>query len=670
MEQEFSFLNKKDYIVNNLKNDFMFFIKQFQFVKLIKGIIGFIEINYKVNGKKETNCFNNLRVMYKSIIDDKINEENINEFINILKSDEYYFNSEYMLIKFYQTLLSNKESLAFLEKIKDSIINQKEDKLFNYSNEIVGLIDIYIFFENIIKNKEIKSAKDFINIYNKQIENNKNLKINLNKLINKYYSFLNKNDYLNNDLNEENEKKIAIKNNKVDLNSIIINFDYDGEQIIIQGNLNEKMSDIIKRFITKTKAKKNSIFFLYAGNTINEESILSDIVRKEDRNRNQMNILVNSISDNPNIVTNSIIKSKEIICPKCLEEINMKINNYSISLYECKNDHKFNDINFKDFTNSQNIDLKNIICNICNQKNKYNSYNNQFYKCFTCDKNLCPLCKSQHDKTHNINDWEKRNSICKLHFESYISYCKSCKKNLCMKCEKEHSQHKKVYYGDILPDNNEIKFRKDELGKYIYELNENINSIIKRLNQYKESINDFYTIYNDIINNVENKNRNYEILNNIIEINNNIIIKDIKNIIEEKDEKNKFNLILDISNKIGKKNNDEITLIYKINKNDKKIKIFDETFVNNNKDICKIIYNNQEIELKEYFDTEPNNEKLEIKLKGINKVSNASKIFNDCLNLESILDIVKWDLSNVTERNEMFKGCNKNLIIPKEFLSK
>ena len=93
-----------------------------------------------------------------------------------------------------------------------------------------------------------------------------------------------------------------------------------------------------------------------------------------------MNILVHSLLDNRNNEINSIIQSKEIICPKCLEIINIKIDNYKISLYDCKNGHKINDINFKDFPITQKIDLKNIICNDkCNQNNKFNSYNNQFY---------------------------------------------------------------------------------------------------------------------------------------------------------------------------------------------------------------------------------------------------------------------------------------------------
>ena len=159
-----------------------------------------------------------------------------------------------------------------------------------------------------------------------------------------------------------------------------------------------------------------------------------------------------------------------------------------------------------------------------------------------------------------------------------------------MKCEKEHINHDKLYYGNILPDSDEIKLRRDELEKCIYQLNETINNYIEKLNEYKENINNFYQIYNDLIKNFDYVNRNYATLNNINEISNNDIIKDIKRIVEETDQKIKFNLILDINNKYYLNNNDEITLIYKVGNNDIYIKIFDSEFVKNNKDNCKIIY--------------------------------------------------------------------------------
>ena len=66
-----------------------------------------------------------------------------------------------------------------------------------------------------------------------------------------------------------------------------------------------------------------------------------------------------------------------------------------------------------------------------------------------------------------------------------------------------------------------------------------------------------------------------------------------------------------------------ISIIYKIKGNDKIIRIFGETFVNNNKDICKIFYINKIYELTEYVCFENNkSDFLEIKLIGIREVKN------------------------------------------------
>ena len=667
IKQEFSYLNKNEYISNNFKIDFIEFIRRYEFTKLIEGINKFMEYYYKINEKKETSSFNCLRTIYNFIINNNINEEVVIKCIESLKSNEYYFNNENILIKFYMVLLGNKESLSFLEKIKDSIINKKRDMFLN-SKEINGLLEIYSFFKNILNKKEINSDKDFFKIYNDEISKNNNIITILAELKAKFINFIKK------DLKEENNlinnpQKINETETDENINSFLIQFDYEGCPVTIQGNLKEKFKNIISKFIIKTSVNIDSIFFLYGGKLLKEEYILSEIVSKEDKNRNKMNILVASVSDDLCNRNNFIIKSKEIICPKCFELSNLKIKNYRISLSDCKNGHEFNDMLFKNFLISQNINLAKIICNNCTEKNKFNSYNNEFYKCFTCNNNLCPLCKSKHDKSHNIINYEEINSICKEHIENYNSYCKICKINLCLKCEKDHITHEKIYYGSILPDVDKIKTTKNELEKNIKQLNKDIDDIIKRLNEYKENINHYCQIYVDIMKNIENKNRTYETLNNIIEISNNDIIQDLKSIIDEKDIKNKFNLILDITDKKGIKNNDEITLIYKIDKNVKSIKIFDSEFVNNNKNICKIIHENKETELKEYINVESEKEILEIKLKGINQIANANKMFYECSSLLSIPDFFRWDLSNINQKLEMFKGCNKlSLIIPETLL--
>ena len=136
---------------------------------------------------------------------------------------------------------------------------------------------------------------------------------------------------------------------------------------------------------------------------------------------------------------------------------------------------------------------------------------------------------------------------------------------------------------------------------------------------------------------------------------------------------NQFNM-----NKINKNNNsytlinknkeiNEITIQYKTNYYDRNIRLFGENFVKNNKNLCKIIVENKEYDLCEYYSIKNlklNNNKFEIKLKGIKNVTNMSYIFSDCSKLSSLPDISKWDTKNVTNMSFMFDGCSKLSVKP------
>ena len=127
-----------------------------------------------------------------------------------------------------------------------------------------------------------------------------------------------------------------------------------------------------------------------------------------DKTKNKMNVLVVSTdsvvgnNDQKQNEINCIIKSKELICPKCRENILIKFDNYNITLYNCKNKHKEENISFNKFEETQKIDLSKIICNSCKERNKSNEYNNEFYKCLTCNIDLCPLCLKQHDQNLDL----------------------------------------------------------------------------------------------------------------------------------------------------------------------------------------------------------------------------------------------------------------------------
>ena len=341
-----------------------------------------------------------------------------------------------------------------------------------------------------------------------------------------------------------------------------IEFIYDGTNMIIQCEETTIINKVCQQFATKSGIDIKSVYFLYSGNKIEDKKSFSTLANSFDKERKRMSVIVTP--SNFQEEKTSKVKVKQVICPICGENSRIKIENYKVNLFMCKNGHESKNLFLNEYVLAPELDQSKIKCDKCKINDKGNTFNNQFFICLNCKLNLCPLCNSSHDKSHNIINYEKINSICKEHIENYNSYCKICKINLCLNCEKDHITHEKIYYGSILPDVDKIKTTKNELEKNIKQLNKDIDDIIKRLNEYKENINHYCQIYVDIMKNIENKNRTYETLNNIIEISNNDIIQDLKSIIDEKDIKNKFNLILDITDKKGIINNDKITLIYKI----------------------------------------------------------------------------------------------------------
>ena len=93
------------------------------------------------------------------------------------------------------------------------------------------------------------------------------------------------------------------------------------------------------------------------------------------------------------------------------------------------------------------------------------------------------------------------------------------------------------------------------------------------------------------------------------------IKNDIKDIINDSNINNQLKKIKDIYNKLEYPG--EIIIRYKINKDDKEINIFSNSFIDNNKNKCKIIYEEKEYEIKNTWTIDDNfkNKILEIKLK-------------------------------------------------------
>ena len=320
-------------------------------------------------------------------------------------------------------------------------------------------------------------------------------------------------------------------------------FNYEGVDTIVLCEENEKMKEIFKRYGNKRELDINNLYFLYNGNKINIELKLNEIINNYDKERKEVSILV--INKNNTVVLNKEKKLEFPICPKCNENIILEIKDYKINLYDCKYKHNIRNILFKEYENTQNIDISKIICDKCKLANKSNIYNNELYICLDCNINLCPLCKLKHEKEHKIINYDLKNYLCYKHNENYIRYCNECKLNICIRCEKEHINHKTISFGEIINDDNKI----NELKENINKLKDEINGIINKV----KNIIDNIEIYYNISKNINNKNRNYETLKNINEfINyNNIIIKDINEIINDNNINNKFNNLMNIYEKLN-----------------------------------------------------------------------------------------------------------------------
>ena len=272
---------------------------------------------------------------------------------------------------------------------------------------------------------------------------------------------------------------------------------------------------------------------------------------------------------------------------------------------------------------TQNIDTSKIICNICNKNNLSLAFDYSIYKCLTCGKNICSLCKTNHDIKHKLINYEENHYICEKHNEEYISYCSECKLNLCSKCE-IHENHERILFSHCLPDNEELNRIKRELNLCIQQFNNEINSLINLLNDVKKKMNIFYKINEHIISSYNKYGINYEKLYNINGLLDHNIINELNKVINCNNIIDKF---IDIFNIYKKMNINEINLIYKVN-NEKEISLFGEDFVKLNRKNCKLFIDGKEKDLKEkytfgIFSSKKN--LLEIKLKGITNVTKCYK---------------------------------------------
>ena len=391
----------------------------------------------------------------------------------------------------------------------------------------------------------------------------------------------------------------------------------------------------------------------------------------------------------------------------------MEINDYKIFLSKCKNGHIFNNIYLQDFYSTQKYEeAKNLLKN---NNNKIKEEDNKLNEIKEEEKNsIAPPTPFSNKNIIIENEKEEEeyyySTKCEKHkMQQYSSYCLNCKKNLCSECEMNHNIfrksndiHKIMHFYEILSNNDEylqklkenIKQFRHKIDLLKIELNKLTNIINKVINNYEI----YYNIYYDLISNYEIVERNYHILKNIKNISFKEIFSDLDNIIKEGHFYKKFQKTFELYNKMTCQS--EILIHYYPNKT-KKLKLFGQKFIINNRFKCKLEINNISYDL---FDSLQISKELEkqitsnngifsIKLK-LNKnenltdmshmfngcssllflpdiseintfhVTDMSYLFYGCTLLENIPNINKWNLSNVKNISYMFFNCNSLLSLP------
>ena len=439
-------------------------------------------------------------------------------------------------------------------------------------------------------------------------------------------------------------------------------FNYGGINITYKClNTKEKIYDIFKK--CRNNIDLNSIIFLYSGNIIAADISISKIVNNYDLKRKKMIVIVNERKNEPN---SCVIHSKDIICPKCGKCAKIDITEYKI-LLKCIEGHNRGNIFLDEYENTQKLDLTKIICDVCKTNNKADSYNNIFYRCNQCKKILCIQCQNKHNTDHNFTNYDDKNYICDIHNEKYYSYCKECDKNICLFCKGEHKGHELINYENILPNINELKSNINKLRKDINQFKGIIDNLKNRLNKVKDTIEFFYEINKNIFDLIINKYINYELIYSYNKLNTSEIINDINDIINNKNNNKIFKKLNDIYDKMTNKFCEEITINYQIINNDNQVKIFGKEFLENNKQNCKMIINGKEMEIEDKIELKNipiKNNILEIKIKGIQNITNMNCMFSGCSLLQSIPDISNWNTINVNNMSAIFFDCSSLETLP------
>ena len=336
-----------------------------------------------------------------------------------------------------------------------------------------------------------------------------------------------------------------------------------------------------------------------------------------------------SISENENNILISNLKDKNhYLCKECKALHLIKM------VYEEKKDNENKSSKEEKKVNEQKIYIEKIVIE-CNKKGKID-----------LDKYLVD------EPIENFDNYK----FCQTHKENEkIGFCLKCEKDLCEKCKEvndcENKQsHKFMKFEEKKEEiRNKEKFISEVLEKkYIEEIkpkseashpqkNSGNNNFTEKIG-YLDSLYHFYKA----LENSKDKIPSYMHYENIINI---------------------YHFLCD-----------KLKIKYHCSSNKKtkktkktKIRLFGEIFIENNKNKCSVIINNElkKIEDCQFYEVKEPNKDLNIILLKDDDIIDMSYMFNECEELQFIYNDSKWEASNINNMSYMFYNCKKLTFLPK-----
>ena len=347
-----------------------------------------------------------------------------------------------------------------------------------------------------------------------------------------------------------------------------IPFLYAGKSYNIKCQGKDKFKDVVKQFLLEfnPESEERDYIFKNEGNKIERKDYEQSIEKL--------------IKNEPFFI--EVEKNIKIIqCPKCnYGDCVVSLYGYKTIFYNCEHKHLVVS-SYDNYETDQNYFPEKILCcgNDCHQNAKTDP---NFLMCLTCSKtcnktkSICNKCYKRHieelKEKHFKIKYEDKNYWCRNHIKRLKKYCFKCKENICEDCEKEKHNHSKekefngkpiISIDLLIPEDTELKELEnsmEKIEKYINKLKVIKNNLIYTLNAATRMYENYYKIANNIITKYKTFNKNKDDLKNFtifkclrnLKFSNKQILDDLKSIIDQKKDENKFEKL----NKIYKEKKD------------------------------------------------------------------------------------------------------------------